>query len=56
MFTEHIVTLSFAESRDFETYDGYVTGCDFVRRSIERSFVKGVVAHGETAARLSLWA
>ena len=37
---------SLAESYDFETSDGFETDCDFVLRSFERHFVKGVTAHG----------
>ena len=51
VFTEHFVTLKYRADlkyRDFETYYSYVTGCDFAGRSIMRSVVKGVVAHGET--------
>ena len=51
VFTEHFVILKYRADlkyRDFETYYSYVTGCDFVGRSIMRSVVKGVVAHGET--------
>ena len=52
VLTEHAfqkeasLRLSLAESYDFETHDGFVTGCDFVVLSIERRFVKGVVARG----------
>ena len=37
---------SLAESYDIETSDGFETDCDFVLRSFERRFVKGVMAHG----------
>ena len=37
---------SLAESYDIETSDGFKTDCDFVLRSFEWRFVKGLMAHG----------